>query len=190
MSSFQTAWVDFKVPSLNVESLLETHRKNAAALSTANQVAFDGLKALAQRQGELIMTTVDDYSKVAGDVLGAASFEERATKQADAARDLYTATVTHLRELSDLAFKANVAAADILNARVTEAFDEFKALFAAPVAAAPAVLVEPVAVVEEPPVVAAPVTLVEPEPTPEPAPVVVAAPKSAPKTGRRPLPRR
>jgi len=189
MSSLQTAWVDFKVPSLNVEALLDTQRKNAAALSTANQIAFDGFKALAQRQGELVKTTVDDYSKAAGDVLAAASFEERATKQADAARHIYASAVTHLRELTDLAFKANVAAADILNARVSAAFDEFKALFAAPVAAAPAVLAAPIAVVDAPPVVTEPATLVEPEPTPEAAPVVV-APKPAPKTGRRTPPRR
>lgn len=204
MSSLQAANFpfDFKVPSLNVEAMLETHRKNAAALTTANQVAFDGLKALAERQGELIKTTVDDYSKVASDVLAAASFEERATKQADAVRQIYASTVARFRELSDIALKANVATADILNARVTEAFDEFKALFAAPVAAASAaiaapiaVVAEPVAVVEVPPVGAEPVVSVEPEPaskstdTAAPTPVV-AAPKPAPKTARRPTPRR
>ncbi len=188
MSPFQTAWVDFKVPSFNVEALLETHRKNAAALSAAHQIAFDSLKALAQRQSELIKATVDDYSRVANDVLTAVSLEERAAKQADAARHAYVATVSNVRELSDMALKANVAAADILNARVTEAFDEVKALFAAPLAAAPVALAAPVAVVVEPPAVVEPVAVVvEPVPVAEGAPVV-AAPK--PRTPRRTPPRR
>ncbi|HKU98381.1 MAG TPA: TIGR01841 family phasin [Vineibacter sp.] len=200
MSSLQTPWVDFKVPSLNVEALLDTHRKNAAALTSANQVAFDGFKAVAQRQGDMIKTTVDDYAKAAGDVLAAASFEERAAKQADAAWHIYTSAVTHLRALSDLALQANVAAADILNARVTEAFDEFKALFAAPVTATaePVAVVAPTTVVEATPVTVEPVTIepvavepvvvVEAEPTPEDTPPAP-APKPAPRTRRAP-PRR
>jgi phasin family protein len=128
------AWAHFKMPSLNIGALLEAHRKNAAALTNANQVVFDGLKTLAQRQGDLFKTTVEDCSRVTSDLLVGASFEERASKQADATRHIYVSAVARFRELSDIAVKANVTAVDILNARVSEAFDEFRALFAAPVA--------------------------------------------------------
>ena len=85
-------WVNFELPSLSIGALLEVHRKNAAALTSANQVVFDGLKTLAQHQSDLFKTTVDDYSKVNSDVLAGASFEERATKQADAARHICVST--------------------------------------------------------------------------------------------------
>ncbi len=117
------AWGGFDLPSLTIGALLEAHRKNAAALTSANQAIADGLKTLAQCQGDLFKTTVDDCGKAASDVLAGASFEEKATKQADAARHLYVSTVARWRELSDIAVKANGAAVDILNARVTEAFD-------------------------------------------------------------------
>jgi len=177
------AWVDFKLPSLDIGALLEAHRKNAAALTNANQVVFDGLKTLAQRQGDLFKTTVDDYSKVTSAVLAGASFEDRATKQADATRHIYVSTVDRFRELSDIAVKANVTAVDILSARVTEAFDEFRALFAAPVApssvtsvALTSVIAEPVAIAEEVAPVGDAVVPVEPKP------IVTAAPTTAPKT--------
>src|SRR5258708_25643579 len=109
------------------------HRKNTAALTSANQVAFDGLRSLMERHGNLLKTSVDEYTKVTSDVLAAGSFEESATKQADAARYGYDSTVARLRELGDIATRANVAALDILNPRITEPFDELKALFAAPV---------------------------------------------------------
>ncbi len=105
-----------------------------------------------ERHGNLLKTSVDEYTKVTSDVLAAGSFEESATKQADAARYGYDSTVARLRELGDIATRANVAAVDILNARITEAFDELKALFAAPVdpsAASPPVIGEPVADAEE-----------------------------------------
>lgn len=192
------AWVDFKLPSLDIGVLLEAHRKNAAALTNANQVVFDGLKTLAQRQGDLFKTTVDDYSKVTSAVLAGASFEARATKQADATRHIYVSTVDRFRELSDIAVKANVTAVDILSARVTEAFDEFRALFAAPVApssvtsvALTSVIAEPVAIAEEVAPVGDAVVPVEPKP------IVTAAPTTAPKTAapavkaaRRPTSRR
>ncbi len=192
------AWVNFKLPSLDIGALLEAHRKNAAALTSANQVVFDGLKTLAQRQGDLFKTTVDDYSEVTSAVLAGASFEDRATKQADATRHIYVSTVDRFRELSDIAVKANVTAVDILSARVTEAFDEFRALFAAPVApssvtsvALTSVIAEPVAIAEEVAPVGDAVVPVEPKP------IVTAAPTTAPKTAapavkaaRRPTSRR
>jgi phasin family protein len=192
------AWVNFRLPSLDIGALLEAHRKNAAALTSANQVVFDGLKTLAQRQGDLFKTTVDDYSEVTSAVLAGASFEDRATKQADATRHIYVSTVDRFRELSDIAVKANVTAVDILSARVTEAFDEFRALFAAPVApssvtsvALTSVIAEPVAIAEEVAPVGDAVVPVEPKPT------VSAAPTTAPKTAapaakaaRRPTSRR
>jgi phasin family protein len=144
------AWAYFTLPSLRVEALLETHRKNAAALTEANQVAFKGLTTLAQRQGDLLKTTVDEYGKFVSDVLAAASFEEKATMQADAARYVYDSTVNRSRELCDIATKANGAAADILSARVTQVFDELKALFAAPAEAPVATSAEPTPVVPAP----------------------------------------
>ena len=86
------AW--FALPSLNIEALGEAHRKNAAAITSANQAVFDGLNTLAQRHADLCKTTVDDYSKLSNDVLASASFDDRVMKQADAARHVYHSTVT------------------------------------------------------------------------------------------------
>jgi phasin family protein len=144
------AWTYFTLPTLGVEALLETQRKNAAALTEANQVAFKGLTTLAQRQGDLLKTTFDEYGKIVSDVLAAASFEDKATKQADAARYVYDSTVNSSRELCDIVTKANVAAADILSARATQVFDELKALLAAPAEAPGATSTEPAPDVIEP----------------------------------------
>jgi phasin family protein len=177
------AWSIFKFPSLNIEALLEVHRKNAAALTKANQVVFDGLKTLAQRERDLFKSTVDDYTKVTSDVLAGASVEERATKQADGARHIYASSVARLLELSDIAVKTNVTAVDILNARVTEVFDEFRALFAgrgAPTTATsvgPSITAAPIAVVEEVAPIGNAVAAVEPTAT--------GSPKTAPRTAAR-----
>ena len=117
------------------------------------EFVFDGLKTFAQRDRDLLQSTVDDFTNVTRDLLTGASVEERATKQVDGAGRIYASSVAHFVELSDIAVKTNVSAVDILNARVTEMFDEFRALFAGrgttATSAEPSISAEPVALVEE-----------------------------------------
>ena len=193
------AW-SLRLPFVSIDKLLEVHRKNTDALASANQVAFDGLRSLLERQGDLLKTTVDEYTRVASDVLASRTIEEGATKQADAARSGYDLTLARLRELGDIATKASVAAVDILTARVTESFDELKTLFAAPVDPAAAAIAAPPPVIDEPvaeePVAAAEETedttrteqldtSVEPEPVDSVTPRTVRAAPGG-RTGRRP----
>jgi len=69
---------------------------------------------LAQRQRDLLKTTVDQYSKVARDVMAAPPLTERSARHADAVRDIYDSTVSGFRDLGDIATRANVDAIDIL----------------------------------------------------------------------------
>jgi phasin family protein len=181
MSSFQAAagfpfatahygkaWSYVSLAPLNLKTLLEAYEKNVAALSKANQAAFEGLTTLIQRQAILFSTTADECGRGMNDVLAAASLEEKARRQADTARHTYESTVARFGELYEIATKAQFAAVDILNARLTEALDEFKVLFAAPAEPAPAPVEEANAIVAEPvEIVAAPVEPA-PEPTAEP----------------------
>ena len=176
------AWSIPRFPTLNIEALLEVHRKNADALTTANQVVFDGLKTLAECERDLFKSTFDEYTKVTSDVLTGASVEERATKQVEGAGHIYASSVARFLELSDIAVKTSVSAVDILNARATEVFDEFRALFAgrgAPTTstiAAPSITAEPIAVVEDVAPIGNAVAAVPPTAT--------GTPRSAPRTAR------
>ena len=149
------AWVNFDLPFLPFAGLREAHRKNAAAVTSASQVIIDCFQTLAQRQAQLFKSTIEDYTKVARGV----------ANQADSSRQV----VDHLRELSDIAVKANVTAMDILNGRITEAFDELKSMFAKPLAlnsvAPTEVIGEPVAMVEHAASVGDVVGENEPQPT-------------------------
>src|SRR5215470_3329951 len=130
-------WGYFKLP-VSIETLLETHRKNAAAWTNANDVAFEALSTLAERQCDLLKTTVDQCGKVARDVMASQSLAERTARHADAVRHICDSTVIGFRDLGDIATKANVDAADILSARLNEGFDELKVFFGVPVSRAPA----------------------------------------------------
>lgn len=179
------AWLGWH--SFGISALLAAQERNAIALVNANQAALDGLTAFARRQADLVTITSDDCSRVMGDVLSAATFEQKATRQAAGALHLYDSAVAGLRELSDIATRANVATADILSSRVREAFDEFKALLAQPVRADEPVNALPIPLDVE---VIESVNAETPEEPAEPAPAVHAEPagerKPPAKTSRSP----
>jgi phasin family protein len=123
--------------SLSLKAVFEAYQKNMAALAKANQVALDAFSTLMERQGALWSATAEECSRGVNDVLAAASVEEKARRQADTARQAYDTTVARLGDLYEVATKAQVATADILNTRLAEALEECQALFATHAESAP-----------------------------------------------------
>ena len=122
---------DFKFPVMNVESAVETGRKNFAAMTTASTAAVETFKAIAQRQGDMVRAVMEDFSKLGSEVLGAASIEEKAAKQIDFAKKSYDLAITNSKELAGLYTKGQTEAFETLSARVADLTEEVKAAIAA-----------------------------------------------------------
>jgi phasin family protein len=121
---------EFKLPTVNVESMVETGRKNFAAMTTASTTAVESMKAIAQRQGDMIRSAMEDLSKYGSDVMSAGTMEEKATKQIDFAKKSYELAVANTKELADLYTKSSTEAFATLSARVAELTEEVKAAIA------------------------------------------------------------
>lgn len=121
---------DFKFPAFNVEAFAEAQRKNIAVMTSANTAAFEAFKALAERQADMVKAMTEEFSKSASEIMAAASFEEKAAKQADVAKKTYETAIANVRELSEMIAKSNAQTLDVVNARVAEVIEEVKALVA------------------------------------------------------------
>jgi phasin family protein len=121
---------EFKLPVVNVESVVETGRKNFAALTSASTATVESMKTIAQRQGDMVRAAMEDFSKLGSEVLAAASIEEKAAKQIDFAKKSYDLAIANTKELTDLYTKGQTEAFETLNARVAELTEEVKAAFA------------------------------------------------------------
>ena len=121
---------DFKVPTVNVETFVETGRKNFAALTTASTAAVEAMKTIAQRQGDMVRAAMEDFSKHGSEVLAAATVEEKAAKQIDFAKKSYELAVANAKEIADLYSKSHAEAFATLSGRVSELSDEVKAAIA------------------------------------------------------------
>ena len=68
-------WSIPKFPMFNIETLLELQRKNAAAWTQANRVLFEGLATFAQRERDLLQSTVDDYRMRGSSICPGSTFQ-------------------------------------------------------------------------------------------------------------------
>jgi phasin family protein len=122
---------EFKFPMVNVESVVETGRKNFAAMTTASTAAVESMKTIATRQGDMFRAAMEDFSKHGSDVLSAATVEEKIAKQIDFAKKSYDLAITNSKELTELYTKGQTEAFQTLSARVADLTEEVKAAIAA-----------------------------------------------------------
>ena len=122
---------EFKFPMVNVETVVETGRKNFAAVTTASTAAVESMKTIATRQGDMFRAAMEDFSKHGSDVLSAATVEEKIAKQIDFAKKSYDAAITNSKELAELYTKGQTEAFETLSARVADLTEEVKAAIAA-----------------------------------------------------------
>ena len=122
---------EYKFPMVNVETFVETSRKNFAALTAANTAAVESIKTIAQRQTEMVRAAMEDFSKAGSDVMAAATVEEKAAKHIDFVKKSFDVALSNARELGELYSKSQAETIETLSARVAELADEVKAAIAA-----------------------------------------------------------
>ena len=120
---------DFKVPGVDVDTLVTSQRKNIEALTQANKLAYDGLQAVVKRQVEIIRQTVDEVAQVTKDIAEPGTPQDKAAKQAELAKDAFERTLSNMRELSEMVAKANNEAFELLNKRFTQNLEEIRDAF-------------------------------------------------------------
>ncbi|WP_428668936.1 phasin family protein [Reyranella sp.] len=122
---------EYKFPMVNVETAVETGRKNFAAVTTASTAAVESMKTIATRQGDMFRAAMEDFSKHGSDVLSAATVEEKIAKQIDFAKKSYDLAIANGKELAELYKKGQTEAFETLSARVADLTEEVKAAIAA-----------------------------------------------------------
>jgi len=121
-------FADFRFRPFDVEAIWAAQRRNLEAISQANQLAAEGMQALARRQIELTRETFEGFSALLRDLSQPASAEDRIAKNTDYAKQMLEKGVNHGREVVTIATKAGADAAEVLQKRATESLDEMRAM--------------------------------------------------------------
>jgi phasin family protein len=126
VDEFSKMLKQYKLPGVDLDSLIASQKKNVEALTSANKVAFEGLQAVAKRQTEILQETMNEASKAIDVLAKAGSPQEVAAKQAELAKDAFERALSNMRELAELVAKANQEATNTINTRISATLDEIK----------------------------------------------------------------
>jgi phasin family protein len=104
---------DFKLPGVDLTTIMDREKKNIEALTEANRVAFEGWQALVHRQAEILQESIKR-------AVGAAQGEDAGTKRMDLASHAFETALSNMRELAEMAIKSQKEAFDIIRKRVED----------------------------------------------------------------------
>ncbi len=119
-----------KAPTFDFDAAFALQRKNVEAFTAANQLAFDGIKAVAQRQAEIARKAFEEFGKVTKELTAAGTPEDKFAKQADLAKSAFEDALENVRETLETLQKSQSEAVDVLSKRVVASFDEIKSAVA------------------------------------------------------------
>lgn len=125
---FSKMWGEFRVPAVDVESLMAAQQRNVDALSSASKLAVEGLQQVAQRQAELLRDAFEQSSEAAQQYARLSTAEERLAQQAKYAKAAFKTGLDNAREISGMVTRTATEAAEIVNNRIIEGLDEMEGL--------------------------------------------------------------
>ncbi len=119
---------DLKVPGVDVEAILAAQRKNIEALTQANQLAVQGMQAVAKRQAEILSQSMTEVQAAAQELSKAGDAKTMTAKQAELVKSAFEKALANMRELAEMVASSNTEAFDVINKRFAESLNEVKGL--------------------------------------------------------------
>jgi phasin family protein len=117
------------MPGVDSSALMESQRRNLEAFAEINRIAFEGTRAIMQRQAEILRQATEEVTKLVRDLSKPGKPEDALAKQAELAKQAYESCLANMRELAEMSTKSNTQAAELFNHRVTDGLEELKGAF-------------------------------------------------------------
>jgi phasin family protein len=115
-----------KLPSMDIERVIENHRKNLEALEKSARAASTGASAMMARQREMLQEALDEISGTVRNYRAPADTREFSEKQVEFARKSFETAVKNTSEMASLVSKSGSESLDILRRRIRESMAEIR----------------------------------------------------------------
>jgi len=130
VGDFSKMFINGKAPSVDVEAIVNSQRKNFEAVAAANRIALQGMQAVAQRQAEIVRQSVEEFSELSKSLTATGTPEDKFARQATLVKEGFETALVNLREFSELLQKSGGEAFDLLSKRFGENLDEVQVAIA------------------------------------------------------------
>ena len=119
----------FKLPGIDLQALIEGRRADIDALRQANTIAMAGAQRIAEKQAEILRSTLTELTELVKDLPNqAANPSGIAAKQTELVQTVLTRTFGNMRELAEAVQKSQTEVVEVLNKRAQENLAELKKL--------------------------------------------------------------
>jgi phasin family protein len=115
----------FKVPGIDTQEILDARRKDIEALMQANQAIYQGMQAMANKQGELMQAAMADIQNAMKGGASSMNLGDPA-KQGETARKAYEKMLGDMQDLAQIARQSQTEAMAKITARGNEHLEEVK----------------------------------------------------------------
>ena len=120
---------DLGLPKVDVDKLVETHRKNFEALTQTALVASDGVKSLAAKQKEMVESAFREALERARNFKPSGDPQQILAQQREMARKAFDAAIGHTKQIADQVTKSQAEALKIASDRIVASIEELRASF-------------------------------------------------------------
>jgi len=115
-----------KMPTVDVDAIVDAQKKNLEALNAANKAAVEGVQALAQRQNEFFQEAIKEATAAVTDLGQSKDIEDVTVKQAELLKVSFEKALVNMKEIADMVAKSNADASQVINARITETLEDVR----------------------------------------------------------------
>jgi phasin family protein len=119
---------EFRIPNVDVDAVVAAQKKNIEALTSANQLAVEGMQAVAKRQAEILRQTAEELQKNMQSLMENGAPDAKMVKSTELTKVAFEKAIANMKELSEMVTKSNAEAFDVINRRVAESLDEIRDL--------------------------------------------------------------
>ncbi len=113
--------------TVDADKFLAAQQRNVDAFASASQIVVDGAKALAQRQSEIVQSSVDQWMSASQSAFSTKPGEFAPADQITKMKSNYESAMANSKEIADIAMKAQSDAAAVLTKCFMANVDDMKA---------------------------------------------------------------
>ena len=117
---------DLHMPNLDVDRMLEQHRKNLEALEKAAKSASTGASDVFSKQRDVLQSTFREITDMAEQMRTPGNPQDMVGKQAEFARKSFETAVKNASEIGEVMRKSSTETIDILRERIREAMEDMQ----------------------------------------------------------------
>jgi phasin family protein len=117
---------DLGLPKVDVDMLIEGHKKNIDALSQSATVAAQGAQSVAQKQREIFEAGLQEATKLARGYQPLGKLQDNLALQTEFAKKVFEIAVKGAQDSATTARQSTGEAVKIIQDRLKESFDEIQ----------------------------------------------------------------